>query len=275
MRSFCHLRDFMKISILSLCALLVLSIQTVSAKTLVISDIDDTIKMTGVLNSKKAVAFNGLFIKRAFAGMSKLYQHFDRNGDDIFYVSGSPKIISCRVENFLEENHFPQIHNTILRESLSVDTYKYKMEGIRKVLDEQKPDKVILIGDDTQHDPDVYRDIDKEYPGLVEKIYIRVVKQAELPELPQMQSIFTSVEIAGFEYLAGRLSKESLTEVAQKFIDKNNKKGIYLPKRYCPKEGRAEIDLIRSKIPDLKVNLLLGQVQDKIIETCLRSITNH
>lgn len=265
----------MKITILSLCALFALSFNSVSAKTMIISDIDDTIKMTGVLNSKKAVAFNGLFIKRAFAGMSKLYQQFDKDNIDIYYVSGSPQIISCRVENFLEENHFPQIHNLILRESLSVDTYKYKIEGIRKILNELKPDKVILIGDDTQHDPDVYRDIDKEYPGLVEAIYIRVVKQAELPALPQMKGIFTSVEIAGFEYLKGQLSKASLVKVAQKFIDKNNKKGIYLEKRYCPKNGRPEIDFIRDQVSDPQLKLLLDQVQGKIIETCLRSIVNH
>lgn len=264
----------MKIKFLAISALIVLSIQTVTAKTLIISDIDDTIKMTGVLNSKHIVAFNGVFMKRAFAGMSKLYQHLDRD-NDIYYVSGSPKLIECRVENFLEENHFPQIHNLILRESLSVDTYKYKVEGIRKVIDQLKPEKVILIGDDTQHDPEVYRDIDKEYPGLVQAIYIRVVKEAELPALPQMKSIFTSVEIAGYEYLAGRLDKDAVIKVSEKFLLKNNKKGIYLPKRYCPKDGRAEVASIRSQIPDLRVNLLLGQVQDKIIETCKRSIVNH
>lgn len=265
----------MKITVISFCALLVLSFNSVSAKTLVISDIDDTIKMTGVLNSKKAVAFNGLFIKRAFAGMSKLYQQFDKDGKDIYYVSGSPEIISCRVENFLEENHFPQIHNLILRESLSVDTYKYKVEGIRKILNELKPDKVILVGDDTQHDPEVYRDIDKEFPGIVESIYIRVVRQAELPALPQMKGIFTSVEIAGFEYLKGELSKAALVQVAQKFIDKNNKKGIYLPKRYCPKDGRPEIDFIRDRVADPSLKLLMDQVQGKIIETCLRSLIHH
>lgn len=265
----------MKITILSFCAFLALSFNAVSARTLVISDIDDTIKMTGVLNSKHLVAFNGIFVKRAFAGMSKLYQQFDQDGKDIYYVSGSPEIIACRVESFLDENHFPQISNLILRESLSVDTYKYKVEGIRKILDQLRPDKVILVGDDTQHDPEVYRDIDKEYPGLVESIYIRVVRQAELPDLPQMKSIFTSVEIAAHEYTKGEMSKESLVKVAKKFIDKNDKKGIYLEKRYCPKEGRAELDTFKKKIADPEIKLLLDQVQGKIIETCLRSIVNH
>lgn len=265
----------MKMPILTLFALFAISFNTASARTLIISDIDDTIKMTGVLNSKHLVAFNGIFIKRAFAGMSKLYQQFDQDGKEIYYVSGSPEIISCRVENFLEENHFPQIGNLILRESLSVDTYKYKVEGIRKILNQLKPDSVILIGDDTQHDPEVYRDIDKEYPGLVESIYIRVVRQSELPKLPQMKSIFTSVEIAAAEYLKGELSRESLIKVAKKFIDKNNKKGIYLPKRYCPKEGRAELDEFGKKVADPEIKLLMDQVQNKIIETCLRSIVNH
>lgn len=104
----------MKISFLSFLALLTLSF-SVSAKTIVISDIDDTIKMTGVLNNKISVGLNGIFGKKAFAGMSELYSEFDHNGDGIYYVSGSPQMIDCRIEDFLTEKDFPQSRSKILK----------------------------------------------------------------------------------------------------------------------------------------------------------------
>ena len=103
----------MKIKIFVLTIMVLLSTQLV-AKTLVISDVDDTIKMTAVLSGKTMMTFNGLVRKKAFAGMSELYQELNNQDSTIFYVSGSPKIIKSRVNEFLDENNFPQKNNLIL-----------------------------------------------------------------------------------------------------------------------------------------------------------------
>lgn len=260
----------MKISILSFLALLTLSF-SVSAKTLIISDIDDTIKMTGVLNSKLSVGFYGIFGKQAFAGMSELYNEYDRNGAGIYYVSGSPQMIDCRIEDFLIERDFPYANQRYLKDKISSDTYKFKVESIRTILAENNTATVVLIGDDTEHDPDVYNDISHEFPGRVEAIYIRTIQNAKLPNNPLMKNFFSSVEIAANEMLRGQLSYAGLESVVDGFVGQTNESGIQLKKFYCPKEGR---DSIRSLIlkhqatGNNPVVELLLRTQNKIMKAC-------
>lgn len=260
----------MKITILSLCALLAISFNSVSAKTLVISDIDDTIKMTGVLNNKVSVGFFGIFGKQAFAGMSELYSEFDAKGLEIYYVTGSPQIIDCRIEEFLSERDFPQVSQRFLKDKISTDTYKFKMESIRSLMAKENPTSVILIGDDTEHDPDVYNDISKEFPGRVAAIYIRAIQNAKLPENPLMKNFFSSVEIAANEMIRGELDYPGLENVTNGFVEQTKDSGIQLQNFYCPKSGRDEInDLIsRSKFANTEIVKLLLRAQNKIMKAC-------
>lgn len=260
----------MKITILSFCALLALSFNSVSARTVVISDIDDTIKMTGVLNNRIHVGFNGLFSKRAFAGMSELYHEYHAKGFGIYYVSGSPQMIDCRIDDFLVEKDFPQGDQRFLKDKISSDTYKFKMESIRNVIAKENPTSLILIGDDTEHDPDVYNDISKEYPGLVEMIYIRAVQDAKLPINKKMKNFFSSVEIAANEIIRGDLDFKGLENVTTGFVEQTRGSGIQLEDFYCPKSGRDEINnlMSHSKLADTKIVKLLLRAQNKIIKEC-------
>lgn len=260
----------MKITLLSLCALLTISFNSVSAKTIVISDIDDTIKMTGVLNNKIHVGFNGLFSKRAFAGMSELYNEYNAKGYGIYYVSGSPKMIDCRIEDFLVEKDFPQGDQRFLKDKISTDTYKFKMESIRNVIAKENPTSLILIGDDTEHDPDVYNDISKEYPGLVEAIYIRAVQDAKLPINVKMKNFFSSVEIAANELIRDKLDFKGLENVTNGFVDQTKGSGIQLDNFYCPKSGRDELNnlMTHNRLADSAFAKLLLRAQNKIMKTC-------
>lgn len=261
----------MKTTIFSFCALLVLTLNSASARTVVISDIDDTIKMTGVLNNKLHVGFNGVFSKKAFAGMSELYNEYHAKGYGIYYVSGSPKFIDCRIEDFLDLREFPQSDQRFLKDKISSDTYKFKMESIRNVIAKENPTSLILIGDDTEHDPDVYNDISKEYPGLVESIYIRAVQNAKLPKNKLMKNFFASVEIAADDLIKNKLNYLGLENVVHAFVDQTKESGIQLASYYCPKEGRAEIaeHITKDYVKDSAVIKLLLRTQAKIRKTCL------
>lgn len=260
----------MKISILSFLALLTLSF-SVSAKTIVISDIDDTIKMTGVLNSKISVGFFGIFGKQPFAGMSELYNEFDRKGVSIYYVSGSPQMIDCRIDSFLTEREFPFPDQRFLKDKISTDTYKFKTESIREILNQDPTTTAILIGDDTEHDPHVYDDISKEFPGRVEAIYIRAVQNAELPVNPLMKNFFSAVEIAAKEIVRGKLGQFELENVVHGFVEQTNDSGIQLRNFYCPKEGRRSIGDLISKFQTTghgPIVELLVKTQLKIMKSC-------
>jgi hypothetical protein len=257
----------MKTAILSLLFLLI-SQNNSFAKTLVISDVDDTIKITDVLGTKTHVFFNGVFRTRSFSGMSELYEKFSQNGDVIHYVSGSPKIISSRVENFLEENHFPQKYNLTLKDGLHDDTFHYKVHTIRELIKSENPDKVILIGDDTEHDPEIYDLISKENPAITRSIYIRAVQNRELPANVLIRNFFAAPELAAFEVTRGTMDVDSLGTVAKAFIYSWGESDISIKDRYCPKEGRAGIGEMISASTDDKFTAILEKVQEKIVSSC-------
>lgn len=235
-------------------------------KTLVISDIDDTVKVTNVLN-KPVKIYNSLFSKKAFSGMAELYQEFFSEETAIYYISGSPLYLQNKIKSFLSKNNFPQTHQIILKKKKE-DTFDYKLEAIRSLLLRVNPTKVILIGDDTQVDPEVYALIAKENPGIVDAIYIRSVRNRKLPFNPLMQSFFSPVEIAGFEYLKNNISTESFKIVANSFLEQDKKSKLFIKNRYCPEEGRAELEEIKQNLTETSLILLVERSQKKIEKAC-------
>ena len=163
----------------------------------VISDIDDTIKITEVLAGAKIVIRNTFF--RHFAtvpGMAKLYRAF---GDTAFhYVSGSPYQLFRPLAEFLfnAETGFPEgtFHLKTVRTNLLTaaswedlqdfvgehGTFNQKVEQISELLTRFPQRKFILIGDSGEKDPEVYRAIQNKFPAQVEEIRIRDLNIARL-----------------------------------------------------------------------------------------------
>jgi hypothetical protein len=259
------LRFPLKIKNLMLISILLTTLQTVQAKTLIISDIDDTIKMTDVLGSKTTVIFNSLFNAQAFSGMSELYQEMTKNDDTIiYYITGSPKIIKFKVDDFLEGNHFPQTQNLILKDEINDNTYEYKTEVIRELIQKIRPDKMILLGDDTQFDPEVYKTISDENPKIEFAVYIHSIQN----KIVNQPTFFSAIEVAGNEMLEGRLTEESLGIVAQGFLAHENNSVIGIKGRYCPLEGRVFINELEQRVSDQNIIQLLQQSQDEIMSSC-------
>ena len=270
LKNFLRLFYEKNVKLLFLTAFLTLTLQspTVYSKTLIISDVDDTIKMTDVLGSKKTIFFNGVFREKAFNAMSELYQQLDKPDTIIHYVSGSPKIIRMRVEDFLEENDFPQTSNLTLRNRLSDNTATFKLAAIQNIIAAENPEKIILIGDDTEHDPEIYAAIAQYYPIQVEAIYIRSIRNKQLPELHVMKSFFSAVEIAAYEMLKGVMDKRELKDVANAYIYRFGSSGVFIKNRYCPKNGREELTILAAQFTDEDVKTTLNKVQKKIIKSC-------
>ena len=200
--------------------------------------------------------------------MSELYQELQDSQTSIYYVSGSPEIIRFRVREFLEDNDFPQIQQLVLRKSLKQDTILYKIETIRKLIAKLGPDKIIMIGDDTEHDPEIFNTIYQENVDKTESIYIRSVQNRVMPSNPVIKTFFSAVEIAGFELLRGRIHSESFSKVVNGFLKQTNESGIFLKKRYCPKQGREQLEELRQKTRDQKIIDLFEKTQEKIVKVC-------
>jgi phosphatidate phosphatase APP1 len=75
----------------------------------IISDIDDTIKKTDILDGRDMILQNTFFRKaKEIPGMSNVYQSWSAEGVKFHYVSNSPWQVYPALQEFLKDNHFPK-----------------------------------------------------------------------------------------------------------------------------------------------------------------------
>ncbi|HEY8279659.1 MAG TPA: phosphatase domain-containing protein [Bdellovibrionota bacterium] len=180
---------------------------------LLISDLDDTIKISHT-QSKLVTVYRGLFRTSAFAGMAQLYTELlARNpGSTFIVVSSSPPQIRRKVEFFLSSNGFPKA-KLVLRDWIrQTSIIRYKLKAILELV-EKSAVPVLLIGDDTEHDPEVFARVALRHPKKVAARYLRVVKGRELPE--GSQGFFTAFDLACAELSAGRLESAQVLRVGE------------------------------------------------------------
>lgn len=151
----------------------------VNAKTLVISDIDDTIKATHLLNTTDTVVSQIPFMNEIeFGGMSAVYRLFQSQISKvkIYYVSNGLSFmgINSVPATFLAANNYPQAAHLSLRSSL--DFYmNTKVERIVEIIKNEKPSQLILIGDNGEQDTEVYAKIRSLYPQIPALTFIHQV----------------------------------------------------------------------------------------------------
>ncbi len=158
----------------------------------VISDIDDTIKQTVVLDRSEMLKNTFLRPFKAVSGMSVAYQDLASKGAIFHYVSGSPRQLYPSLVSFLDESGFPrgELH---LKSSIwskgkrgrddRSSTQVHKIESISRVMALHSGRNYILIGDSGEHDPDIYAEIARRHPKRILKILIRRAPHAdESPE---------------------------------------------------------------------------------------------
>ncbi|KAI0515143.1 hypothetical protein F5B22DRAFT_636693 [Xylaria bambusicola] len=154
----------------------------------VISDIDDTIKITQTSDPIGILRTTFLDEPKPAPGMPELYKHIHsliKETSAWFYLSASPYNLYPFLRGF-RESYFP--HGTIiLRDSswmsikgllttLTLGTEDYKVDRMEKIHSWLPKRKMICIGDSTQTDPESYGEIYRKYPQWVKVILIRKVE---------------------------------------------------------------------------------------------------
>lgn len=161
-----------------------------TARYVVISDIDDTVMHTGVVNKAKMLwrlFVQGAESRVAFPGVAELYQelHDGVGGDEgnpMLYVSRAPWSIYEVLAAFFRLKGIPEGPILFLREwgltlqrPLPRKAKDHKRDLIRDMLGRYPALPFILIGDSGQHDPEVYAEVVRENPDRVRAVYIRDV----------------------------------------------------------------------------------------------------
>jgi hypothetical protein len=173
-----------------LCFLVVISfcVQAFSY-TLIISDIDDTIKVSHVLNHAGKVS-NALNVTKPFTGMAELYQLLlsqNPSSSRIVYLSNAPKevakIPAMKISHqaFLDYNNFPAGELALRADIFDPN---HKITEIRRLLNQERPDVVILIGDNGERDPEIYNQAVQEFGARMRMIsFIHILYASKKPLL--------------------------------------------------------------------------------------------
>ena len=151
----------------------------------VISDFDDTVVVSEV-NSKQRLLKNSLlrnFMQReAVPGAPQLYTRLaNERPTAMFYLSASPRQLQGSIQSFLDHNGFPPgvlITKKVTNDSSSEplhDQVAYKTEKLVDLFERLPHIRFTLIGDDGEHDPEIYDALRTRYPDRVEAIWIRRV----------------------------------------------------------------------------------------------------
>ncbi|KAI1636665.1 hypothetical protein F4809DRAFT_650423 [Biscogniauxia mediterranea] len=154
----------------------------------VISDIDDTIKITQTSDPIGILRTTFVDTPQVCPGMPQLYRHIQnviQDSSPWFYLSASPYNLYPFLREFRQQN-YP--HGTIilrdqswmslsgLLTTLTLGTEDYKVDRMQKIHSWLPKRKMICIGDSTQSDPEAYGEIYRAFPGWVKLILIRKVE---------------------------------------------------------------------------------------------------
>jgi len=176
----------------------------------VISDIDDTIKITGISAGRGVVLRNTFF--RDFAAvpcMAGLYRSF---GDDVafHYVSGGPWQMYQPLADFLfaasvgfplgsfhmknlrtnpfEQETYEDIWTLIANGSRQA-TFEQKLAQIRTIMNHFPGRTFTLIGDSSERDPEVFKQVREEFPGQVREVKIRVISNGDASSSDRLEGM--------------------------------------------------------------------------------------
>ena len=215
--------------------LLALSLNTFakSASISIVTDLDDTIKRTGTDFAPRTL-YNGPFTRRTFSGMPQLYQSMNKRVMSTMVLSATPKLLRKRVESFLDKFNF-KADKVVLRDlRKNRNVFQYKLDAIEDFLNSHNHD-VILIGDNSGHDTEVYLEIKKRYPKRVLAIYIRMLKLQEFSS--EVTPFISAYDIAFFEALSSRLSLNELWLIGKEVAGEVDDDRLIYSGHYCPELG--------------------------------------
>ncbi|KGK35189.1 hypothetical protein JL09_g5661, partial [Pichia kudriavzevii] len=154
----------------------------------VITDIDDTIRLTGILGDKREI-FRNLFYKDftscEIKGVSEWFnQLHDEYKCSVHYVSNSPWQVFNIVNSFLSFFEFP-VTSVHLRQysgnliaSFTQPSAERKRPSLVALLDEFPERKFILVGDTGEQDLEAYLSLLSNYSPQIVAIYMRVVPKS-------------------------------------------------------------------------------------------------
>ncbi len=155
----------------------------------IISDVDDTVMVTAL--PRPLVAFWNTFVLDEHAriptpGMAVLYERLVRAhpGSPVIYLSTGAWNVAPTLTRFLSRNLYPAGPLLLTDWGPTHDRWfrsgrEHKEENLRRLADEFPHVRWLLIGDDGQHDEELYARFAAEHPDRVAAVAIRRLSTGE------------------------------------------------------------------------------------------------
>ena len=173
---------------LALLAFTALRADAAPARWIVVSDIDDTIRQTGVVRDEPPPKPSGAHPKNyahllgdpfrrwtAVPGMAARYSQWRAHGGaEFFYLSCSPWFYRWRLGGFLQAQGFPA-GRILLNPLFPFAPPRFKDTAIRKIFRAQPDGAFVFVGDSGERDPEIYTHLAHDFPRAVRRIFIRDV----------------------------------------------------------------------------------------------------
>jgi phosphatidate phosphatase APP1 len=154
----------------------------------VVCDIDDTVWITGIRHPLRAAwrtfAGNGS-TRRPVAGMAALLTGLAAGGPrtPVVYLSNGPWNLAGPITSFLERNGFPA--GAVLLTDWGISPrawfrngHAHKRGALERLARDLPGVQWVLVGDDGEHDPEIYSDFARSHPDQVMAIALRTVAVA-------------------------------------------------------------------------------------------------
>ncbi|MEJ7739158.1 MAG: phosphatase domain-containing protein [Chitinophagaceae bacterium] len=161
-----------------------------------VSDIDDTFLISHSSNLRKrlfVLLTKNAHSRKPFEGVVNHYQLLSTAGTNpdmpnpFFYVSSSEWNLYNHILEFSHKHNLPKgiyLLSQLKRLSQVMKTgqnkHATKFMRIARIFESYPENKYILLGDDTQEDPNIYSAIVEHFPGKVRCVYIRHVNKKNL-----------------------------------------------------------------------------------------------
>jgi phosphatidate phosphatase APP1 len=149
----------------------------------VISDIDDTVKVSNVADRRELLRNTLLREFRAVPGMAAAYRRWEAAGAAFHYVSASPWQLSTCLCDFLGSASLPagSMHLKLfrLKDSTPLGRLTARKRSKRRAIEQIMADfpdrRFLLVGDSGERDPEVYAAVARRRPDQVAGVLIRRV----------------------------------------------------------------------------------------------------
>ncbi len=211
----------------------ILSFNLYALDTIIISDLDDTIKRTNA-GSTIPAGINALFTRKVFPGIPELFKTLESEVNGLYVLSNSPHIFRLNICRLMKKYNLNPDHVQTRSLIKNKDKFKYKYDYIvKKIISTNS--KAILMGDDVGEDPEVYAKVLKNYPEHVAGIYIHVIKNREVPSV--VTKIHSFLDIALSEYKSERLNFSQLSVMVNRFNSIKKFKKLFPKFKHCPRSS--------------------------------------